>query len=122
MAVRVGALVASTIASLIFAGTAGLHRVEWARGSWSWFGDPRAVYVKGMTSTTFVGWIDWRGGVTVGAYDPALGLMRSHVVGTEYHDDHSAPSILVEPDQRLTVFWSGHNGNRMWYRTTSVPR
>ena len=47
--------------------------------------------------------------------------MRARVVGTEYHDDHSAPSILVEPDQRLTVFWSGHNGHRMWYRTTRYP-
>ncbi len=67
------------------------------------------------------GWIDWAGHVTIGAYDPMLGLMRTHVVGTEYHDDHSAPSILVEPDQRLTVFWSGHNGRRMWYRTTLLP-
>ncbi|HWE33746.1 MAG TPA: BNR-4 repeat-containing protein [Solirubrobacteraceae bacterium] len=121
MAVRFGALLASTVASLIFAGTAGLRRVEWGHGSWSWFGDPRAVYVKGITNTTFVGWIDWRGDVTVGAYDPALGLMRSQIVGKEYHDDHSAPSILVEPDQRLTVFWSGHNGQRMWYRTTRYP-
>ena len=121
MAVRARPLVATMVAAFIFAGTAGARMVQWARGSWSWFGDPRAVYVQGRTDTTFVGWIDWRGDVTIGAYDPAFGRMSTHVVGTEYHDDHSAPSILVEPDQRLTVFWSGHNGQRMWYRTTRYP-
>jgi hypothetical protein len=35
------------------------------------------------------------------------------VVAHIYHDDHSDPSLLVEPDQRLTVFWSGHNGRQL---------
>ena len=96
--------------------------VSWAHGSWSWFGDPRAVQVDGQYDETFVGWIDWRGRVTIGAYDPKFGFLREHVVGKIFHDDHSAPSILVEPDQRLTVFWSGHNGTDMYYRTTLRPQ
>lgn len=93
----------------------------WAEGSWSWFGDPRAVHVGGASGDTFVGWIDWAGNVTVGFYDRRLGLRRTAVVGRAYHDDHSNPSILVEADGRITVFWSEHNGPQMYYRTTELP-
>lgn len=93
----------------------------WARGSWSWFGDPRAVHVGGPAGLTFAGWIDWAGDVTVGAFDPRFGALSDAVVGHAYHDDHSDPSLLVEPDGRLTVFWSGHNGVRMYVRSTVHP-
>ena len=73
-------------------------------GSWCWFGDPRAVSVQGQT---FVGWIDWQGAIHIAAFDPSFGVVKDQTVGYEYHDDHSSPSILVEPDKRLTVFWSG---------------
>ncbi len=94
---------------------------SWGHGSWSWFGDPRAVYVQGQYDEIFVGWIDWSGNLTIGAYDPQYGVTSTHVVGTLFHDDHSAPSIFVEPDNRLTVFWSGHNGSEMYYRSTLRP-
>ena len=93
----------------------------WGHGSWSWFGDPRAVYVAGQYDEIFVGWIDWSGNVVVGAYDPAFGVSSRHVIAHHYHDDHSAPSIFVEPDKRLTAFWSGHNGAEMYYRSTLRP-
>lgn len=93
----------------------------WGHGSWSWFGDPRAVYVAGQYDEIFAGWLDWSGGVTVGAYDPQFGLRRQDVIGYLFHDDHSAPSIFIEPDRRLTVFWSAHNGSRMDYRSTLRP-
>jgi hypothetical protein len=93
----------------------------WAHGGWSWFGDPRAVYVSGQYDETFVGWLGWNGDVTIGAYDPDFGLMRTAVIGHLFHDDHSVPSIFVEPDKRLTVFWSGHDGASMDYRTTLRP-
>ena len=100
----------------------GHHRVVvWARGSWCWFQDPRAVNVTTPRDETFVGWIDWRGRITVGAYEPGPGVIESHVVGHQAVDDHGSPSILVEPDGRLTVFWSGHDGPRMNYRTTRRP-
>ena len=94
---------------------------SWGHGSWSWFGDPRAVYVTGQYNEVFVGWIDWSGGVTVGAYDPQFGVQTQHVVAHIFHDDHSDPSIFVEPDKRLTVFWSGHDGREMYYRSTLRP-
>ena len=43
------------------------------------------------------------------------------MIARVYHDDHSDPSIMVEPDGRLTLFWSGHNGGHMYYRTTLKP-
>ena len=95
--------------------------ITWAPGSWSWFGDPRAVHVGGPTGPTFAGWIGWTGDITVGAFDPRFGALSDAVVGHAYHDDHSNPSLLVEPDGRLTVFWSGHNGAQMDYRTTLRP-
>jgi hypothetical protein len=112
---------AAALACLLCCASAGARLVVWGHGAWSWFGDPRAVYVQGRQDVTFVGWIDWTGHITIGAYDPSFGLMRAYVVGHEYHDDHSVPSILVEPDDRLTVFWSGHNGAKMYYRTTLGP-
>lgn len=93
----------------------------WGHGAWSWFGDPRAVYVVGRSDEIFVGWLDWAGGVTVGAYDPRFGVTRKKVIGSLFHDDHGAPSIFVEPDKRLTVFWSAHNGRQMYYRSTLRP-
>ena len=116
------AFAAILLAGILSAATAQAKIVTWAHGSWSWFGDPRAVQVDGRYHETFVGWIDWQGRVTIGAYDPRFGFLRDHVVGKIFHDDHSAPSILVEPDQRLTLFWSGHNGRNMYYRTTLRPR
>jgi hypothetical protein len=90
-------------------------------GAWSWFGDPRAVTVTGPSVLTFAGYIDWTGRVTIAAYSPYLGIVRSAVVGMTFHDDHSAPSLLVEPDRRLSVFWSAHNGTHMYYRSTLRP-
>lgn len=93
----------------------------WGHGAWSWFGDPRAVYVGGRYDEVVVGWIDWVGAVMVGTHDPRSCATRSYVLGRLPPDDHSAPSILVEPDERLTVFWSGHDGKTMYYRTTTHP-
>lgn len=112
---------AGLIACLVLCAPAGARIVVWAHGGWSWFGDPRAVYVQGAEDATFVGWIGWNGDITIGEYDPDFGAMRSVVVGHEYHDDHSVPSILVEPNDDLTVFWSGHNGRQLDYRTTLEP-
>ena len=93
----------------------------WLPGSWCWFADPRAVHVVGQYDQTFAGWISWNGAIVVGAIDPRFGVRRTHVIGHLYHDDHSSPAILVEPDKRLTVFYSAHNGSRLYYRTTLRP-
>jgi BNR repeat-containing family member len=97
------------------------HTGTFGHGAWCWFADPRVVHVGGPYGEAFVGWIAWDGAITVGAYDPVRGLVRTHVVGHWIHDDHASPALLVEPDNRLTVFWSGHNGHTMDYRTTLRP-
>lgn len=94
--------------------------VVWAHGAWCWFGDPRAVYVASRDET-FVGWIGWRGQITIGAFAGRRGFAGERVLGRVAVDDHGAPSILVEPDGKLTVFWSAHSGPRMNYRTTLRP-
>jgi hypothetical protein len=93
----------------------------WGNGSWCWFADPRAVRVGGQSGAVFVGWLSWTGAVTIGEFDPDLGTRETHVVGYLFHDDHSSPSIYVEPDQRLTVFFSAHNGSAMYERTSLQP-
>jgi BNR repeat-containing family member len=106
----------------LFAELADPRRIgSFGRGAWSWFQDPRAVHVGGTDGPTFVGWIAWNGAITVGDYDPVRGLVRTHVLGHWIHDDHASPAILVEPDGRLTVFWSGHNGHTMDFRTSQRP-
>jgi hypothetical protein len=89
-------------------------------GAWSWFADPRAVDLGAPYDETVVGWIGWSGAITVASVDRRCGE-RLAVIGHLFHDDHGAPALLVEPDRRLTVFWSGHNGGAMFYRTTVAP-
>ena len=115
------AAITAFAAVLALAAPASARIASLGQGAWSWFQDPRAVHVVGRFDQTYVGFIDWTGHVTVAAYDPRFGTVRKHVVGTLPVDDHSAPSILVEPDKRLTVFWSGHNGLEMDYRTSLRP-
>ena len=124
----IGARVGTTMADLgqtidtSVQGTYGLTGIgELGHGSWSWFGDPRAVALSAPQPITFAGWIGWQGQVTIGAYRRDLGTVTEHVIGSLFHDDHSDPSILVEPDKRLTVFWSAHNGQELYYRTTLRP-
>jgi hypothetical protein len=68
-----------------------------------------------------VGWIDRSGRITIGAYDASLGVLETHVIGQLLPDDHGSPAILVDRNERLTVFWSGHNGPTIFYRTTLRP-
>jgi hypothetical protein len=111
----------SIVLALIVAAPARASTVTLGDGSWCWFGDPRAVRVVGQYDQTFVGWVDWVGHIVVGAYDPRFGVLHSVAIAQLFHDDHSSPGIFVEPDNRLTVFYSGHNGTRMYYRSTLRP-
>jgi hypothetical protein len=75
----------------------------------------------GRYDQTFVGWIDWSGDIRVGAYDARFGFVAARTIGHLFHDDHGAPALFVEPGNRLTVFWSGHDGKTMFYRSTLRP-
>src|SRR5947209_9161528 len=94
---------------------------DWGHGSWCWFADPRAVRIAAPQDKSFVSWLDWAGRVTIGAYDATTGQQTTTVVGSLYHDDHGSPTILVEPDKRLTVFWSAHNGSALYFLTSLLP-
>src|SRR5437764_6499743 len=54
---------------------------SWGPGGWSWFADPRAVRVVAPRDMTFVGWVDWAGGIRIGAYDAKSGTRHVYVVG-----------------------------------------
>jgi hypothetical protein len=114
---------------LLFSRSAGLASqarsgagpiVSLGSGSWCWFQDPRAIYLDGHT---YAGWVDDAGYVVIADITPAR-VTRTRIarLGTHaYHDDHNAPGLLVEPDRRITAFYSAHSGPRMYSRTTLQP-
>jgi len=111
------ALGAGAVALLAVPGTAHAQDRLLGQGSWSWFAEPRAVNYGGRT---FVGWVDWQGHVNVGAYDQHSG--GSVTVALFQHvDDHDSPSLSVNPDGRLTVFFSHHAGSHIYYRVSERP-
>ena len=87
-------------------------------GAWSYFGDPRAVHAGGRT---FVGWSDRHGYTHVAALGSGQVLEHRRLGPRLTVDDHNNPSLYVRPDGRLTVFYSAHNGKRMYYRVAAEP-
>jgi hypothetical protein len=95
--------------------------VRFGAGAWCWFADPRAVYFDGRT---YAGWLDDAGYVVIGALDSADRITTQRIarLGTRaLHDDHDAPALLIEPDGRITAFYSHHSGAQMYSRTTIHP-
>jgi|WetSurMetagenome_2_1015567.scaffolds.fasta_scaffold00025_37 hypothetical protein len=126
----------SFLALLFFAGTtaaqAGLPKpgasfdTYLEHGIWTWFGDPKAIYFKGVHEKTYVSYFDITtnpGNVLVSSYDHETKEIKSFLVATNFgYDDHNHPSILVrEPDHRILVFWCGHSGNVMHMRVSTNP-
>jgi hypothetical protein len=90
-------------------------------GAWCWFADPRAVHInRDGIDEVVVGWLSSTGKVTVETID-AQGHARQAEVSHDYADDHNSPTISVEPDNRITVYWSVHNGKHLYYETTRRP-
>ena len=97
-------------------------------GAWSWFADPRAVWLDGKA---FVGWIDRRGEVQVASYNVRTGRREVATIKRGLgRDDHNDPALLVRRDGRLTAFFSPHSGyilpppgipSRLYSRTTLRP-
>ena len=88
------------------------------RGGWSYFGDPRAVHANGRT---FVGWTDDDGLTRVAAVEAGEVVEQQELGPRLSRDDHNNPSLHIEPDGRITVFYSDHQGPRMYYRTSRDP-
>jgi hypothetical protein len=78
-------------------------------GIWCWFSDPRAVYFEGKHKRTYAGWIDNYGDVHIGYYDHETQAIASKVIYDNLEiDDHDNPSILIDDDGRLLVFFNTH--------------
>ncbi|RJQ32166.1 MAG: PKD domain-containing protein [Actinobacteria bacterium] len=88
-------------------------------GAWCWFADPRAVCYGGKTH---FGWVDNGGSIIVGSYFHSKKTMTSAVLSKNYcRDDHANPSLLIRPDKRIMVFWSGHYSQGMHYKISKKP-
>ncbi len=78
-------------------------------GAWCWFSDPRAVYYEGVHKRTYTGWIDSYGDVFVASYDHTTGQMQSQKLFDNLEvDDHDSPSILIDKQGYIMVFFSKH--------------
>lgn len=78
-------------------------------GAWCWFSDPRAVFYEGEHRRTYTGWVDNFGNIHVAFYDHQTGEMANHIVkDTLEIDDHNNPSILIDQQGRLLVFFNMH--------------
>jgi rhamnogalacturonyl hydrolase YesR len=91
-------------------------------GAWSWFADPRAVYYEGRLKRTYAGWVTSAGDIQVAAYDHKTGRSEAITLKAKLErDDHASPAILIQPDGRLRVFYSAHNGGKMAWRVSVNP-
>src|SRR5262245_33044611 len=108
-------------------------------GGWSYFGDPRAIYVSGRT---FVGWTTSTGQVQVGSFRRGrredITTVDSDTEGADGPDavatldqfgvdDHSNPSLTVAPDGRIVVIYSDHANDpdrwgKLYYRVSTRAR
>ena len=93
-----------------------------ASGGWSWFTDPRAVFVAGAHRRVYTGAVDTAGNVIVTSHDERTGASRTVVVKRGWSlDDHNNPSLLALPDHRLMVFYCRHDGGPLFYRLSRRP-
>jgi putative BNR repeat neuraminidase len=83
---------------------------ELGAGSWSYFGDPRAISHDGHT---FTGWISTTGNVWVARYTAGGRLTKRVIFRGLGRDDHNNPSLVFRPDGRIAVFFSPHSGHHL---------
>lgn len=89
-------------------------------GAWSWFGGPRAVFHAGGHRRTYAGFVTSTGDVALAHFDHDSAEIVSAVAKEKLQqDDHASPAVLVRPDHRLMVFYSGHRGRWMVYRLSA---
>jgi hypothetical protein len=116
---------AATVAAITLPAPGDAHATYLAKGIWTWYGDPKAIYFKGNTEKTYVSFFDINtnpGGILVSSYDHATKKIESSILGTDGYDDHNHPSILVRnSDHRILTFWCGHSGGQMKMRVSTNP-
>jgi hypothetical protein len=91
-------------------------------GAWCFFADPRAVYYEGRFRRTYAGWITSRGDVMLGSFDHDSGDIQTVTVRESLQqDDHANPSLYIDQDGFIAIFYSAHCGPNMYYRVNSRP-
>ena len=83
---------------------------ELGAGSWSYFGDPRAISHDG---DTFTGWISTTGNVWVARYSAEGKLSKRVIFKGLGRDDHNNPSLVFRHDGHIMVFFSPHSGHHL---------
>ena len=78
-------------------------------GAWCWFSDPRAIYFKGQHRRTYAGWVDSSGNIIVALYDHDLKRTETKVLHQNFEkDDHDNPSLFIDRQGKLIVYYSKH--------------
>ena len=91
-------------------------------GAWCWFADPRAVYYEGSSRNTYIGWVNRAGDIVAAAYNHEDKSIRTTAVREKLQaDDHANPAFFILPDGRIMIFYSAHNGDRMYCRISERP-
>jgi BNR repeat-containing family member len=117
---------ASTLAALSAAAPPA-QAVTVSPGGWSYFGDPRAVRLNGVT---YLGWAGQDGYTWVASIAGSTVREITRLEPRLSVDDHNSPSLVVRPDGRIMVFYAPHSGNRtpkipipkrLYYRLSEVP-
>jgi hypothetical protein len=94
-------------------------------GAWCWFGDPRGVRFNGAHDQIYAGWVDSAGSIVVSSLDLETGLQAQHTVQPAFNkDDHANPSLMVQPDGTVVVFYTSHGSDvsdAMYYRVSTRP-
>ena len=85
-------------------------------GMWTWYGEPKAVYYKGVHRRTYIGWNTniSSGAQYVGYYDHDTKTTAQVELPRHYPaDDHNHPMVIVRPDGRIMIFHTGHDGKEI---------
>jgi hypothetical protein len=114
------------LCSLCFSQTTGPGEgFSWAaqNGAYCWYQDPRAIYSKGASEKTYIGFIDNGGTTKVWSYDHGTDQTAMATLHTAFEkDDHDAPSLFLRNDGRITAYYTRHGTDRfIFYRTTVNP-
>jgi hypothetical protein len=93
-----------------------------ANAMWVWYGEPKAVYYEGKRKQTYLGWLSKKGEVTIASIDHVTGHTMTKVINPNWPvDDHNHPSLLMLPDGRLMVIYTGHGAPDVRMQITRDP-
>jgi BNR repeat-containing family member len=110
-------LLAAALAALALAAAVptAASAVVLGAGGWSYFGDPRAVHAEGKT---FIGYTGTDGYIRLAEVERGRVIRQRRLGPPSRGDEHTNPSIYLQPSGRLTIFYNEHQGPKMYIRTT----